>query len=83
MALMMVVVGGTRALRGPALGAAVYYLAKDVLGDYAQHWMAIFGGALIIVIVFAPEGLSGILLRLTSGRRAGGRNAAGAPRAAH
>ena len=80
-ALMMVVVGGTRVLWGPALGAVVYFLAKDVLGDYAQHWMAIFGAALIIVIVFAPEGLSGILLRLTTGRRAGVRRAAA--RAAH
>ena len=73
-ALMMVVVGGTRALWGPALGAAVYFLAKDVLGDHAQHWMAIFGTALIVIIVFAPEGLSGILMRLVSRR---GKAAAG------
>jgi len=80
-ALMMVVVGGTRVLWGPALGAAVYFLAKDVLGDHAQHWMAIFGIALIIVIVFAPEGLSGLLRRLSgAGRRApqGAGNAASA-----
>lgn len=69
-ALMMVVVGGTRVLWGPALGAAVYFLAKDVLGEHAQHWMAIFGTALIVVIVFAPEGLSGLLRRITfNGRR--------------
>ena len=71
-ALMMVVVGGTRVLWGPALGAAIYFLAKDVLGDYAQHWMAIFGTALIVVIVFAPEGLSGMLRRLAGGRRPSG-----------
>jgi branched-chain amino acid transport system permease protein len=82
-ALMMVVVGGTRVLWGPALGAAVYFLAKDVLGEHAQHWMAIFGTALIIVIVFAPDGLSGILRRLTRGRRTGARRAHGATRAAH
>lgn len=68
-ALMMVVVGGTRVLWGPALGAAVYFLAKDVLGDHAQHWMAIFGIALIVVIVFAPEGLSGFVQRLLKRRR--------------
>jgi branched-chain amino acid transport system permease protein len=68
-ALMMVVVGGTRVLWGPALGAAIYFLAKDVLGDYAQHWMAIFGISLIVVIVFAPEGLSGMLRRLAGRRR--------------
>ena len=58
-ALMMVVVGGTKKLWGPALGAAVYFFAKDILGDHSQHWMAIFGVALIIVIVFAPEGTVG------------------------
>ena len=68
-ALMMVVVGGTQVLWGPALGAAVYFLAKDVLGDHAQHWMAIFGIALIGVIVYAPHGLSGLLRRLVVPRR--------------
>lgn len=63
-ALMMVVIGGTRVLWGPALGAAVYVIAKDILGDHAQHWMAIFGTALIVVVVFAPEGLSGLLRRV-------------------
>lgn len=61
-ALMMVVIGGTRSLWGPALGAAVYVLAKDALGDHAQHWMAIFGTALIVVVVFAPQGLSGFVV---------------------
>ncbi|WP_367846901.1 branched-chain amino acid ABC transporter permease [Rhodoferax sp. WC2427] len=63
-ALMMVVVGGYKALWGPALGAVVYFLAKDILGDYANHWMAIFGVALITVIVFSPTGIAGALGRL-------------------
>lgn len=62
-ALMMVVVGGYKALWGPALGAIVYFLAKDILGDYATHWMAIFGIALIAVIVFSPTGIAGLLGR--------------------
>lgn len=69
-ALMMVVVGGYKALWGPALGAVVYFLAKDVLGDYANHWMAIFGIALITVIVFAPTGLAGALSQLLRTRTA-------------
>ena len=82
-ALMMVVVGGTRVLWGPALGAGVYFLAKDVLGDHAQHWMAIFGAALIAVIVFAPHGLSGLLSRLVQRRSHGGGAPSAAARAAH
>ena len=68
-ALMMVVVGGYKALWGPALGAIVYFLFKDVLGDYANHWMAIFGIALITVIVFSPTGIAGALGRLFRPRR--------------
>ena len=58
-ALMMVVVGGHKVLWGPALGAVVYFLAKNVLGSYADHWMAIFGLALIAVIVYSPSGIAG------------------------
>lgn len=68
-ALMMVVVGGYKALWGPALGAMVYFLAKDILGDFASHWMAIFGIALITVIVFSPTGIAGALERLFKGKK--------------
>jgi len=68
-ALMMVVVGGTRVLWGPALGAVVYFFIKDVLGEWTTHWMSIFGLMLIVTIVFAPEGLSGLLLRVLGVRK--------------
>lgn len=68
MTLMMVVVGGFNVLWGPPLGAVVYFLFKDVLGDHATHWMTIFGIALIAVIVFSPKGLAGALQRLCSCR---------------
>jgi branched-chain amino acid transport system permease protein len=64
MTLMMVIVGGFKALWGPALGAVVYFLFKDIVGDYATHWMSIFGVVLIAVIVFAPAGIAGLLQRL-------------------
>lgn len=67
--LTMVVVGGYKALWGPALGAVVYLLVKDVLGDYASHWMAIFGVALITVIVFWPTGMAGALEQLVKGKK--------------
>lgn len=84
MTLMMVVVGGARALWGPALGAVVYFLFKDILGDYATHWMSIFGLALISVIVFSPHGIAGALQRLvTLGKRGAPLPAAARPAQAH
>jgi branched-chain amino acid transport system permease protein len=63
-ALVMVVVGGFKSVIGPIVGAIVYFLFRDLLGDYATYWMAIFGSAMIAVIVFSPDGIAGGLERL-------------------
>lgn len=59
--LLMVVVGGFKTLVGPVVGAIVYFLFKDLLGEHATHSMALFGAALIAVIVFSPHGIVGAL----------------------
>jgi branched-chain amino acid transport system permease protein len=61
--LLMVVVGGFKHPIGPIVGAVLYFLFKDLLGEYATHSMAIFGAALIAVIVFSPDGITGALAR--------------------
>jgi len=71
--LLMVVVGGFKRPVGPIVGAVIYFLFKDLLGEYATHSMAIFGAALIAVIVFAPDGVTGAVERLFTGRRGHGR----------
>lgn len=63
-ALLMAVVGGTGHLVGPILGAMIYVLFKDLLGDYATHSLALFGAILIAVIVFSPDGMAGLVHRL-------------------
>lgn len=62
--LLMVVVGGFKHPIGPIVGAIVYFLFKDLLGEWATHSMAIFGAALILVIVFSPDGITGALKKL-------------------
>jgi len=62
--LLMVVVGGVKRLVGPIIGAIVYFLFKDLLGEHATHSMALFGAALIAVIVFSPHGIVGALEQL-------------------
>jgi branched-chain amino acid transport system permease protein len=70
--LLMVVVGGVKTLAGPIVGAIVYFLFKDLLGEHATHSMALFGAALIAVIVFSPEGLTGAIAHLFKGKKARG-----------
>jgi len=76
--LLMVVVGGFKTALGPIVGAVVYFLFKDLLGEYATHSMALFGAALIAVIVFSPDGIVGAVQRLRKGGRLhGGRRPVG------
>ena len=68
--LLMVIVGGFKKPIGPIVGAIIYFLTKDLLGEWATHSMALFGAALIAVIVFAPDGITGALERLIRRRKA-------------
>ncbi|RKJ96823.1 branched-chain amino acid ABC transporter permease [Alicycliphilus denitrificans] len=69
--LLMVVVGGFKRATGPIVGAIVYFLFKDLLGEWATHSMALFGAALIAVIVFSPDGITGALAKLRQRLRHG------------
>lgn len=73
--LIMVVLGGSRTLWGPAIGAVVYYLSRDYLGEQTTHWMTIFGVSLIAVIVLWPSGIAGGLTRAAERLRGKGEQA--------
>lgn len=72
--LVMVVVGGVKRLVGPLIGAVLYVLFKDMLGEHATYSMAPFGAALIAVIVFSPHGIVGALESLRQRLRYGPKN---------
>jgi ABC-type branched-subunit amino acid transport system permease subunit len=75
--IVMLVIGGTGRLLGPLVGAAVYVLLVDgfrVGGDYRQ---AVFGVVLILIVIFAPQGLVGLAAR--AGRRLVRRRAGARP----
>jgi branched-chain amino acid transport system permease protein len=59
--LMMVILGGIGTLIGPVLGAAAYLLLESVLARWSEHWQAILGPLLILVVLFSKSGLLGIL----------------------
>jgi branched-chain amino acid transport system permease protein len=59
--MVMVILGGMGTLFGPALGAVAYLLLEQVLSDLTQHWQAILGPILVLVILFARRGIFGLL----------------------
>lgn len=61
-ALIIAIIGGTRAVWGPALGALLFFFLRDIAGNYTTHWQAVVGLTLILVTVTLPAGVSGALV---------------------
>jgi branched-chain amino acid transport system permease protein len=59
--MMMVILGGMASLTGPVLGAALYLILESVLPRLTEHWPAILGPILVLVVLFSKSGLLGLL----------------------
>jgi branched-chain amino acid transport system permease protein len=57
--LIMVILGGMGTLLGPIFGATALLLLEEFLSRYTEHWMLILGPILILVVLFARQGLYG------------------------
>ena len=65
--LSMVVIGGIGTIRGPLLGAILLGAAPEVLRFADDYRMLLYGGLLVLMVRFQPQGLLGensFLLRL-------------------
>ncbi len=67
--MIMVLVGGMGTLFGPLFGAAAFLLFEEyvpavleLFGEgWGEHWMIVFGPLLVILVVFAKQGLWGLI----------------------
>ncbi len=74
--ILMAVIGGIGTILGPALGAIVFVMIQEfLLATYPQLYLGLYGLLLVLVILFEPLGIVGLLLRVA--RRLGYRPAAG------
>ncbi|HET7875889.1 MAG TPA: branched-chain amino acid ABC transporter permease [Methylomirabilota bacterium] len=55
--LIAAIVGGTRTLVGPAVGAFVVLIVQDALSTYSQRWQLLLGALFIAFVLFLPNGL--------------------------
>jgi branched-chain amino acid transport system permease protein len=60
--LLAAYIGGVAFFVGPILGAILVTLLSIKLSDYSEIWVLYFGILFITVILFAPYGLSGLLM---------------------
>jgi branched-chain amino acid transport system permease protein len=59
--LLMVALGGSGTLIGPALGAGLIVFLKNFVSVYTKRWLLILGAVYIGVILYAPNGIVGAL----------------------
>jgi branched-chain amino acid transport system permease protein len=63
--VLMTVIGGVGTILGPVLGAVVFVLLREnLLASYPQLYLGLYGALLVLIILFEPLGLTGLLLRL-------------------
>jgi branched-chain amino acid transport system permease protein len=59
--LLMVILGGAGTLIGPAVGAVLIVLLENVVSAYTERWLLLLGIIYVLVSLFAPNGLIGLL----------------------
>jgi branched-chain amino acid transport system permease protein len=69
--VLMGVIGGVGTLWGPVLGAAIYFPIRQVLlsqSTLVAFNLLVYGGLLIVIVLFEPGGLLGLLRRIVPQR---------------
>jgi branched-chain amino acid transport system permease protein len=57
--LLMVVIGGSRVFLGPVIGAFAIQIIANIVSSYTEYWSTVMGVALILSVMFFPEGVAG------------------------
>ncbi|GAA2501802.1 branched-chain amino acid ABC transporter permease [Winogradskya humida] len=63
--ILMAVIGGIGTILGPVLGAVVLVIIQEfLLASYSDYYLGLYGTLLVLIILFEPLGLAGLLARL-------------------
>lgn len=61
--VIIAVMGGMRAFWGPLIGSVVFVVLEDTISSMTVNWMSFVGLIFILVVLFFPRGLLGVLQR--------------------
>jgi branched-chain amino acid transport system permease protein len=64
--LFMVYIGGYRHFYGPIIGAIFVTFLNFYLSDFISSWSLIIGIVFIAIVLYAPDGLAGLIQKLIS-----------------
>lgn len=87
--LMMVILGGMGTLIGPVLGAFSLMMLEEVFQSITKHWQLLTGAVIVLVALYLPRGIAGLLPKRAEreekvpSNRAGGSRSSAAPHSPH
>jgi len=64
--VIMAVMGGMRSFWGPLIGAAIFVVLQDYVSSLTENWQSFVGVVFILVVLFFPRGVLGIVQRKAS-----------------
>ena len=64
--MMTLVGGGLVSFWGPVVGVVVFLIARDVIGALTNAWMLYFGLLFMLLVLFRPEGIAGMVKSCSS-----------------
>jgi branched-chain amino acid transport system permease protein len=64
--VIMAVLGGMRSFWGPLVGAAIFVVLQDYISSQTENWMSFIGLFFMLVVLFFPRGVLGMLKRKTA-----------------
>lgn len=68
--MMTLVGGGLVSFWGPVIGAAAFFLTRDIVGALTTAWMLWFGLFFVTLVLFKPEGIAGMIQDLAQRQKA-------------
>lgn len=60
----MVILGGMGSIAGPILGACILTVLPEVLRSFSEYRMIIYGAAMVIMMIYKPNGIWGLNRRV-------------------
>lgn len=69
--LLMTYIGGIPVFYGPIIGAVLISLMQSMLSDFTKVWQLYLGLMFILVVMFAPHGIGGLVARVIGQVRRG------------
>jgi branched-chain amino acid transport system permease protein len=71
-AVLMTIVGGTGTILGPFVGSGIILVLRNWVSGYFHYYTAVLGIVFIVTVLWAPQGIMGLLARWRSGDRGEG-----------